>query len=107
MTKFCGKVGYVISEETSPGVFTEQIEKKTYMGDVVRNTYRWDRSEHLNDNLNISNSISIVADSFAYEHLPAIKFVEWMGGRWLVSSVEIQRPRLVLTLGGVYNGPED
>lgn len=107
MTKFCGKVGYLSTMETSPGVWTEQIEERTYMGDVTRTTYRWDSGEHLNDNFNISNTISIVADTYAYQNLPAIKYVEWMGARWKVTNVEIQRPRLILTVGGVYNGPTD
>lgn len=106
MTKFCGKVGYAKSEETATGVWTEKICERSYMGDVVRNTYQWANTENLNDDLNINNSISVIADSFAYEILPAIRYVKWMGAYWKVTSVDIQRPRLILTLGGVYNGPK-
>lgn len=105
MAKFFGKVGYVIPTETAPGVWVEKAHERSYRGDIVRNNYRWDNAETLNDNFTISNTISIVADTFAFDNLPAIKYVEWMGHPWKVTSVEIQRPRLNLTIGGVYNGP--
>lgn len=106
MTKFCGKVGYAKSEQTSPGVWVEKICERTYMGDVVRNSYRWANSENLNDNFEVNNSVSILADTFAYENLPAIRYVKWMGAYWTVTSVDVQRPRLTLNLGGVYDGPK-
>lgn len=104
MTKFYGMIGYSITEETSPGVWEEKIVRKPYKGDVLKNYVQWNNSEHLNDDLNINNSISIVADSFAYENIGGIRFVEWMGSCWKVTSVDLsQRPRLILSIGGVYN----
>lgn len=107
MTKFCGKIGFVDTKQTSPGVYTPKAIEKSYTGDVIRNIRRWDSSEYLNDDLSVNNSISIVADSFAYENLYKLKYVRWMGAKWKVTSVEIQRPRLVLNIGGVYNGQEE
>lgn len=106
MAKFCGMVGYEITKETSPGVHTSKIEEYKYYGDVLRNYRRLDNSEHLNDDINVSNTISIMADAFAYKHCFAIRYLEWMGAKWKVTGVEIVRPRLILTVGGVYNGPQ-
>lgn len=107
MAKFYGAVGYAETVETAPGVWTEKITERKYYGDITRNTRRLDGSEYLNDNISIQNQISIIADAYAYEHFFAMRYVRWMGACWKVSTVEVQRPRLILTLGGVYNGEED
>lgn len=108
MAKFYGEVGYAETVETAPGVFeANHIVKRMYYGDVIRNARRWDRGEGANDDLNVNNTISIVADAYAYNHFFAIRYIFWMGARWKVTNVEVQQPRLLLTIGGVYNGPED
>lgn len=107
MAKYYGKVGYSDTVETAPGVWRESIVERDYYGDVLKNSRRWDRGEHQNDNLTVSNRISIVADAYAFEHFFAIRYIWWEGTRWKVSDVEVQRPRLILTIGGVYNGDPD
>lgn len=107
MAKFYGIVGFFETDETVPGVYSEKIVKRKYYGDVLRNYRRLENGDHLNDNLNISNTISIMADPYAYSHFFAIRFIEWMGAKWEVTGVEVLRPRINLTVGGVYNGPED
>lgn len=106
MAKFHGKIGYIKTEETEPGsgVYTEIAMEFPYVGDILRSNLSWERNDNLNDDLNVSNRFSIVADAFAYENFPYIRYVTWMGSKWKVNSVEIQRPRLILTVGGVYNG---
>lgn len=104
MAKFRGVVGYVNTTEVEPGVWESETIEKTYSGDVLRNTRRWEKSEHLNDDLNINNTVSIVADKFANENFYAMKYVKWAGVAWKITNVEIARPRFILTLGGVYNG---
>lgn len=104
MAKFYGKIGFIETQETSPGVWTEAVVERNYYGDLLRNTRRLDSSEYLNDNLSISNQISIVADPYAYENFHSIKYAEFMNAKWKVSSVDVQYPRLILDLGGVYNG---
>lgn len=106
MTKFFGKIGFYITEETSPGVWTSRVVTKNYRGDVTKNYHRYEQSDSINDNFNISNNLSIVADFFCYENIGMIRFVEWMGSLWDVTGIELQRPRVLLTIGGVYNGPE-
>lgn len=107
MAKFYGVIGYAETKETSPGVWVEDITERKYYGDITKNSRRLNGGENLNDNLTVTNIISIMADAYAYENFFAIRYVEWMGARWKVSTVEVQRPRLILNLGGVYNGPED
>lgn len=106
MAKFAGKVGFTGPQtEVSPGVFEDNIVEKTYYGDVVRNNLKFNDSDRVLTGLSVDNSISILADAYASENVSAIRYVEWLGTRWTVSNVEVLRPRLILRLGGVYNGP--
>ena len=107
MNKWFGKVGYAITEETRPGVWmADKIVERDYYGDIVRNIQRFGNEEKTNEDITVSVNISIVADPFAYNHFHTIKYIEYMGTKWDVSSVDPQYPRLILTLGGVYNGDE-
>ena len=103
MAKWCGKVGYAVSVKISPGVWDSQITERQYYGDVIRNTRRLESGEHLNDNINVNNLISILADEYAYQNFQGIRYVEFMNSLWKVTNVEVQHPRLILTIGGVYN----
>lgn len=108
MAKFCGKVIFSKMIESAPSVWTEETAYRPYTGDVLSRNWRWDQSsQQVNDNLNVSNRISIVADQFAYENMFAIKAVEWSGACWKVTDVEQQQPRLILSIGGVYNYAEE
>lgn len=104
MAKFNGKIGYVTSTETAAGVWSDQVSEREYYGDVIRESKQWAGTSQVNDNLVVNNRISIVADDFANENFSAMRYVKWAGVYWKVSTVEIQRPRLILSLGGVYNG---
>lgn len=104
MAKFYGKIGYAMTKETTPGVWVEEIVERSYYGDVIRNIRRLQSSENLNDDINVSNEISIVADAFANQNFHSMRYVEYMGAKWKVSSVEVKYPRLILNVGGVYNG---
>lgn len=103
MAKFYGEIGYAVTVEMSPGVWDEQITERTYYGDLIRDTRRLQSSETLNDNINIANEISIVADPFANENFYSMRYVVFRGAKWKISNVEVQYPRLILTIGGVYN----
>lgn len=105
MAKFYGRVGYATSVETSPGVWEDVIVERLYFGDVIKNTRKLADGQYLNDDISVSNSISIVADAWANNHFFAIRYVEWAGTFWTVSDVEVRSPRLILQLGGIYNGP--
>ena len=109
MAKFYGAVGYADTVETDPiahpGVYEEVITERFYYGDILRNTRRLEGvASQLNDNINISNSFSIVADPYAMDHFHNIRYVSWMGAKWKVSSVDASTsPRLVLEVSGIYN----
>lgn len=103
MAKFFGKIGYAVSETTRPGVVKERIIERQYYGDVGKNIRRLRSTENLNDNIDISNDVSIISDDFAEENIWNIRYVEWHGAKWKVTSAEVQRPRIILSLGGVYN----
>lgn len=107
MPKFYGAVGYAKTVETSPGVSVEQITERNYYGDVIRNTRRLQGADKINDDINISNEISIVADPYANDHFYAIRYVVFQGAKWKVSNVDVQYPRLILSLGGLYNVQEN
>jgi hypothetical protein len=104
MARFYGRVGYGESIETAPGVWVDDIVEHSYFGDIIRNARNLREGENLNPNLSVQNSISIVADAYANDHFFAIRYVEWAGVLWTVTSVEVQSPRLLLRLGEVYNG---
>lgn len=104
MAKFFGNIGFAETVETAPGVWTEQITKRQYFGDLIQNTRMLQTADQVNDNINISNKISILSDPYAIANFHSIRYVEFMGAAWKVSSVDVQYPRLVLSLGGVYNG---
>ena len=103
MARFCGIVGFAETREIRPGVWEEIMTEHTYYGDVVRNIRKLQSTSHLNDNVDVSNNVSIVADPYANQNFHAIRYVIFMGTKWKVSNVEVQYPRLILTIGGVYN----
>lgn len=104
MAKFYGKIGFVNTVETAPGCWEEKIIERPYFGDVTRNTSRYQSSGGVNDDINISNTISIIADPYANENFQHMRYVVFMGTEWKITNVDVQYPRLVLSIGGVYNG---
>jgi hypothetical protein len=108
MAKFYGEIGFNTGTVESPadsGVWVDVIVEKLYFGDVIRNSRQLREGVKINDDLSVNNSISIVADPYAYENFFAMRYIRWMGTLWIVSTVDVQRPRLLLSLGGVYHGP--
>lgn len=103
MAKFYGEIGFAISKETAPGVCTDTIERRFYYGEVNSRHIRTTNGTSINDNVNVSDEISIVSDPFANEYYFAMKYVTYMGVKWKVENISVQFPRLVLSLGGMYN----
>lgn len=107
MAKWFGKVGYesTIEEPANSGIWVETITEREYYGDLIRNTRRLQSSDNVNDSVNISNQISILSDPFAMKNFHTIRYATYMDTKWKVTSVDAsQYPRLILELGGVYNG---
>lgn len=108
MAKFHGIIGFAGDQtETSPGIWTEGITEREYAGDLLRFNRRTESSGKVNDDMKISNQISIIADAYLNENLYAIRYVTFMGGKWKIESVEVEYPRMIFTLGGLYHGSED
>lgn len=106
MARFFGEVGFAEEKEIRPGVWDDVITERKYFGDVVKNSRRFQDGSTIADKMTVENSISILADEYASGSIDAMRYVRWMGTLWEIASVEVQRPRLILRLGGVYNGPK-
>ena len=104
MAKWFGAIGFAETVETVPGVWEEKIIERNYYGDLIRNKRLLQNASQVNDNINVANEISIVADPFANNHFHSMRYAEFMGAKWKISNVEVQYPRLILTIGGLYNG---
>lgn len=107
--RFSGKVGYgeSVEDPEAPGKWVPTITERTYYGDVTRATRQLNAGDKVNSDISVQNSISIVADPFAIDNFMNIKYVEWAGKLWTVTDVEVRSPRLILSLGSVYNGPTE
>ena len=106
MARFHDRVGFLISQDNQlTGIATSQPVERSYFGRVIEHTRRWDQSDHVNDDLSVSNQIAITANDYAFRYMSSIAYVRWMGGYWKVASIRIKAPEIILTLGGVWNGP--
>lgn len=107
MGKFYGTVGFSAEEEeVAPGVWEQRPIERKYYGDIIKNNRRLENTGTVNDDISISNTISIVADPYCLNNFHSIRYVKFMGTSWKVNSVEVEYPRLILTLGGVYSGEQ-
>ena len=103
MAKFCGMIGYEMTVETEPGIFEEQCVEHMYIGDIIKDTRRTQDPGKVNSDITINNQFSIIADPFANEHFHSMRYIVFMGVKWKITEVEVQYPRLILSVGGVYN----
>lgn len=106
MGKWFGKIGYAETIETEPGIMEEQITERSYYGDILSSRWMRQSSDKVNREINLSNRISIVADPFAIQNCSSMIYVEYAGTKWAISDIEIEQPRLIMTIGGVYNGEQ-
>lgn len=104
MAKWFGKIGYAVTSETRPGIWEEVIIERNYYGDMTRNSRRLQAASQVNDDININNELSIISDPYAMNSFHAMRYAEFMGTKWKITNVEVQYPRLILSLGGLYNG---
>lgn len=105
MAKYYGMIGYAENKETEPGIWEDDIIERPYYGDLLQSFWKFENSGTINDDINISNRISIVADPYAFNNFHLMRYAYFMGTNWKITNVEVQYPRLILTIGGVYNGP--
>ena len=105
MAKYYGNIGYAMSIEDPPesGIWTQQITERNARGDIVRQNSRHQGSDKVNDNIIFNGEFSIIADPFAIKNFSSIIYVEYMGTKWKVTSATPQYPRIILSVGEVYN----
>lgn len=103
MAKYYGMIGFGSTVEVAPGVEALKITERPYYGEVIDDTRRWEKGDQLNDDFNITNKISIVADNFAIQNFQAMRYATYIGVKWKIKSATVSYPRLILNLGGVYN----
>jgi hypothetical protein len=104
MPKFSGIIGYTSQSEISPGVWGREIIERNYRGDILQNVNRWKEVQNVNDDITIDNRFSIISDPYALENLGFITYIKWKNIAWKVSKIELKRPRIIITVEGVYNG---
>ncbi len=104
MARFSGRIGFYVTAETSPGIWEGTVQEKSYRGDTVKEFYNQPQGTELNPGLTLGTKFSIVADKFFLENLGVMRYVTYMGVRWSITKFEIQHPRIILTVGGEYNG---
>ena len=106
MAKWYGTIGFAETVEVEPGIWVNQVTERPYYGELVRNIRKIQTSSSVNDDINVANEISILADPFANDNFRSIRYIEFMGTKWKITSVEVKFPRLILTMGGEYNGEQ-
>lgn len=107
MSKWIGSIGFAINGEIEPGLWVDEVVEKTYKGELLSDRWRRQNSGGINDNINLSNTVSIIANPYAYEHCSSIVYVVIKGKKWKVTDIDAATPpRLILTVGGVYNGEQ-
>lgn len=103
--KFSGMIGfYVGTEEVDEGIHNPKIKEHFYRGDILRNSRSFQpENNKANENLNINNQFSILADFYMRNNLASIRYLIWKGVKWKVTDISIGYPRITLEIGGVYN----
>ena len=106
MPKYCGNIGFVTTTEstTKPGVWEDIVTERKYYGDVIKNSLRLQAQDKVNSDLMLSNTFSIVADSFIKENIGYMKYISFMGCNWIINSFDVAYPRITIYIGGKYNG---
>lgn len=102
MARYHGNIGFAIQVEDDPGIWVDEIEERPYKGDIIRGGRRFDNSENINDDFTITNVFSVISDAFLYSHIPAMRYIEYLGSKFKIVSVEVERPRVEIRVGGVY-----
>ena len=103
MTRYYGAIGFAESKETAPGVMQDVITERYYRGDVSRNQVRWSQEEQVNETMRVDNTVSVIADPYFESHIQNMRYITWLGQKWKISSIQVERPRITLQIGSEYH----
>lgn len=107
MAKHYGAIGYAETVETDPvlhpGVYETVITERNYYMDVLENNRRYESGTGLNDDLNVRNEFSILADPFAVNNFAKMRYLTWLGSKWKITDAKLAYPRINLSVGGIWN----
>lgn len=105
--KFYGYIGFAVTVDDGDGVWRPTITDKKYSGDVLRLIRNKDSGEHINDGLRLNSQFSILMDPWFQDHFSSVKYIEYLGTKWVVESADpTNYPRVLITPGGIYHGDE-
>lgn len=107
MAKWAGKIGFAETVKGEDDISRTTIVEQSYKGDVLQNNRKWDDSERINGDFSISNRISVVAKDYMLTHLQYMRYITWQGAKWRITSVSVMYPRVILSIGDLYNGTEE
>lgn len=100
--KWFGEIGYFVESNNVDGIVTDSFITQQYYGDIIKD-YKTNTSENaVNEDFELSNRISVVADPYLISHFHKIAWISFMETKFKVRSVELQYPRLIVSLGGVF-----
>lgn len=106
MAKFYGQIGFRTTYEVSAGVYENVIVERPYFGDVIRDAMDRVAGDTVLGDRKTGNSFRVVADGYIASNFFDAEYIVWNGRYWKVVQTELQtRARILIRIGGVYNGP--
>ena len=104
MARFSGPIGINRGTvETAPGIIKRNIVEVEVTGEVRQLKFRWPEAG-MRDGLKAQHVLSVVTPEDSEIDLTEAVYIGWQGRKWSVTSIQYKRPRVELTLGGLYNG---
>lgn len=109
MARFYGTVGFMqtVEDDSRPGMYFEKITEypKRY-GDILTNKWNSSPGKSINDDFKVANRISVVCNKKMISEAQFARYIIWNNVKWEITSVDIEPPRLIFTLGGIYNAQQ-
>jgi hypothetical protein len=103
MSKFWGPIGINRGfQETGPGIIDNVIEEVYVKGEIRNVKASWSQ-QTMNDTLQARHLLSVVTPEDSEIDFNEVVYIVWQGHKWAVTSIQYNRPRVELTLGGLYN----
>lgn len=79
------------------------IDEVVVRGELRNVQASWSQ-QSMNDTVRARHVLSVVTPEKSTIDFNAVVYVVWFNQKWTVTSIQYKRPRVELTLGGLYNG---